>query len=98
MTNQQLARWIDLAEVRMKKAVRGAVLDRIKNRKCLHCDSPKYQRGLCVKHYFQYRGELMALPKSKRTDFELDMIESGKILEANFRPVELDDNPFREKD
>ncbi len=71
------------------------VLDRIKANKCLHCENEYRKRGLCQKHYSQFLRELNAAPKKDRSNFELNAIQTGKILAVG-RVVEIrSDNVFR---
>lgn len=63
--------------------------------KCLHCDSPEHQRGLCVRHYMQFRRTMLAEPKNMRRDFEKQQIAAGNILAAGQIRELTTDNPFR---
>lgn len=64
---------------------------------CLHCDSPKHQRGLCVRHYMQFRRTMLAKPKSQQRSFELAQIEAGNVLAAGQIRELTTDNPFAGK-
>lgn len=70
---------------------------RMRAGKCLHCDSPEHQRGLCVRHYMQFRRTMLAEPKSMRREFEKQQIAAGNILAAGQIRELTTDNPFREE-
>ena len=62
--------------------------------KCLHCEDSEHQRGLCVKHYMQFRRTMLALPKKQQADFERQQIEGENILAAGHVRILTTDNPF----
>ena len=64
--------------------------------KCLHCDSDEHQRGLCVKHYMQFRRTMLALPKNQQRAFEANQIKAGNVLAAGHIRELTTDNPFKE--
>jgi len=69
---------------------------RMRAKKCLHCDGKEHQRGLCAKHYMQFRRAMLSLPKNKQRNFDLSQIESGNILAAGHIRELTTDNLFRE--
>ena len=68
--------------------------ERVRAGLCLHCESAEHQRGLCVKHYMQFRRTMLALPKKQQADFELAQINSENILAAGHVRILTTDNPF----
>jgi hypothetical protein len=68
--------------------------ERVRAGVCLHCESAEHQRGLCVKHYMQFRRTMLALPKKQQADFELAQINSENILAAGHVRILTTDNPF----
>jgi len=72
------------------------VKQRMRAGKCLHCDGKEHQRGLCAKHYMQFRRAMLSLPKSKQRNFEAAQIESGNVLAAGHIRDLTTDNPFKE--
>jgi hypothetical protein len=72
------------------------VKQRMRDGKCLHCDGNEHQRGLCAKHYMQFRRTMLALPKNKQRNFEAAQIESGNVLAAGHIRELTTDNPFKE--
>jgi hypothetical protein len=71
--------------------------ERVRANVCLHCDSAKHQRGLCCKHYMQFRRTMLALPKSQQRNFEREQIAAGNVLAAGQIRELTTDNPFREE-
>ena len=69
---------------------------RMRAKKCLHCDGKEHQRGLCAKHYMQFRRTMLALPRTKQREFELAQIKHGNILAAGHIRELTTDNPFKE--
>ena len=72
------------------------VKQRMRDNKCLHCEGTEHQRGLCAKHYMQFRRTMLALPKHKQADFERLQIRQENILAAGHIRELTTDNPFRE--
>lgn len=70
--------------------------ERVLAGKCLHCDSDGHQRGLCCKHYMQFRRTMLELPKNQQRNFEREQIELGNILAAGHIRELTTDNPFKE--
>ncbi len=58
---------------------------------CLVCNLPVKKRGLCSKHYEQFRRAKNELPMGVRADFESTAIAEGLILEVNLRPKKKQD-------
>ena len=52
--------------------------------KCIICRlaKPNRSRGLCQKHYHQFRREKMAIPAEHQDEYEKELIELGMILET----------------
>lgn len=65
--------------------------------KCLHCETNEYQRGLCCRHYMQFRRTMLAQPKNKQRAFEAQQIKAGNVLAAGHIRELTTDNPFREE-
>lgn len=70
--------------------------ERVRARKCLHCDSDGHQRGLCCRHYMQFRRTMLAMPKNQQRNFEREQISAGNILAAGHIRELTTDNPFKE--
>lgn len=70
--------------------------ERVRAGVCLHCDSAEHQRGLCCKHYMQFRRTMLAEPRNMRRDFEKQQIAAGNILAAGHIRELTTDNPFKE--
>jgi hypothetical protein len=68
--------------------------ERVRAGVCLHCESAEHQRGLCVKHYMQFRRTMLALPKNQQRPFEIAQINSENILAAGHVRILTTDNPF----
>lgn len=79
----------------MKKRTE-TVKQRMRAGKCLHCDGHEHQRGLCAKHYMQFRRTMLALPKKEQADFERTQIAAENILAAGHIRKLTTDNPFKE--
>jgi hypothetical protein len=71
-----------------------ATKERVRAGVCLHCESAEHQRGLCVKHYMQFRRTMLALPKKQQADFEASQIAAENILAAGHVRILTTDNPF----
>ena len=69
---------------------------RMRAKKCLHCEGAEHQRGLCAKHYMQFRRTMLAQPENKQAEFERSQIKAGNILAAGHIRELTTDNPFRE--
>jgi len=67
---------------------------RMRAKKCLHCDGKEHQRGLCAKHYMQFRRTMLALPKKQQAGFEASQIAAENILAAGHVRILTTDNPF----
>jgi hypothetical protein len=63
---------------------------------CLHCETTEHQRGLCVRHYMQFRRTMLALPKNQQRAFEANQIKAGNVLAAGHIRELTTDNPFKE--
>jgi hypothetical protein len=94
--DSQLARWLSMANVRVKKSVKIKTLDRAKQGICVldDCGCKSWQRGLCCKHYQLFYRAKMALPKKDRIAFEQEQIEAGRILAAGQIGEIRRPNPF----
>lgn len=46
------------------------------------CENSRSKRGLCAKHYEQYRRKLDSLAEDERSAWELRMVGVGKLLPA----------------
>jgi hypothetical protein len=78
----------------MSKTKQETTKERVRSGKCLHCESAEHQRGLCVKHYMQFRRTMLALPKKQQADFEREQIAAENILAAGHVRILTTDNPF----
>ena len=80
----QLIRWSGMTEIKLSKKVQQYVDKCIESRECLieGCTEEGTRRGLCNKHYIQYRKSAAALKKMARIEFERQAIKSGRILPA----------------
>lgn len=96
MNQNQISRWIAMAEASLKRSLTKKITEHVKTGKCLHCDSSAVKRGLCQKHYSQFRRELASKPKSDRNDFEVNLIRDGKILAVGWVAEICRENPFAE--
>ena len=76
------------------KKTKETVKQRMRDGKCLHCDGREHQRGLCARHYMQFRRTMLALPKKEQADFERQQIEGENILAAGHVRILTTDNPF----
>jgi Fe-S cluster assembly ATPase SufC len=73
---------------------RHKIEDRVRMGICLCCDRPASRRGLCVRHYHQYRRTLLARAEADRVDFERRAIQAGKVLPRNKAAEIKRPNPF----
>ena len=80
MKGSEISRWIQMAEVKINRTISKTVTDRAKTGVCLHCESAAKKRGLCSKHYEQFRRAKAALPRREQADWEVDKIREGKVL------------------
>ncbi len=80
MKGSEISRWIQMTEVQIKRAISKVVTDRAKTGVCLHCESTAKKRGLCSKHYEQFRRAKAAIPRSEQADWEVEQIRDGKVL------------------
>ena len=95
MQNAEISRLIQMVQVQIKRSISKAIIERAKTRVCLHCESRSSKRGLCSKHYEQFRRAGAAQAPRKRIEWECDQIRDGKVLAANLI-IRLDsDNVFR---
>lgn len=51
---------------------------------CLICNRKRSKRGLCPKHYERFRRAQQSLPEALKAKFENQLMESGKLLAANY--------------
>lgn len=80
MRGSEISRWLQMADVQIKRSVSKGVVERAKAGLCLHCESKSVKRGLCCKHYEQFRRAKADQPKADRADWEVDQIRDGKVL------------------
>lgn len=73
-----------MAEATIKRSLKSAVVDRVKTGKCLHCEDAATKRGLCDRHYIQYRRAFHQQPTKERMDWEVTQVSDGKILPVGF--------------
>lgn len=66
-------------EVQLTPKVRKRVAERTEAGKCLKCDCEVHRRGLCTKHYSQFRTALLERPKKERPAIEAKLIERGDV-------------------
>lgn len=78
------------------RSVAAKVNERVKACKCLVCDSDAERRGLCFRHYQQYRRTLAEKPRKDRADFEVAQIKAGKVLPVGEMARIKRDNPFED--
>jgi len=83
-----------MAEATLKRTIVAAVHDRVKTGKCLHCDDKATRRGLCMRHYLEFRRNLFRQPVRERCDFELDNIRDGNILPQHYARKVKYQSPF----
>lgn len=62
------------------KSVTARKRRRVKEGKCLLCDSLAKRRGLCFGHYMKFARAKSKLSGVERLKFELQLIASGHIL------------------
>lgn len=77
-----VSRWIAMAEVAIKRSLSKSVMDKASTGVCLHCSNPGKKRGLCSKHYEQFRRQRLRVKQKERVQWEIDQIHEGKILNA----------------
>ena len=68
------------SDVEPKRTIARAIWERAKTGKCLHCDLPAYRRGICYRHYYQYKTNLRSTPRDRRKLFHDTAVREGKIL------------------
>ena len=97
--NNQLARWLSMTDVKVKRSKTKEVSDRVASGKCLLCDSegPR-KRGLCLRHYMQFVRTISAMPKGKRIAQEEYLIREGLVLPVGQMRELQRPNPFLAKD
>jgi hypothetical protein len=73
-----------------------AFRQRVSSGKCIHCDSQAKSRGLCPKHYTQFRIHLQSMSKSDAKRFDERCVKAKKILAVEQVRQIKSSNPFRE--
>ena len=95
MSQQQISRWLSMADVSAKKSVAKQVLEKVHANECLICgQTANGNRGLCVGHALKFYRAQQSLPKAQRAAFEEGHIREGRILAAGELRQIRDPNPF----
>lgn len=96
MDQQQLSRWLAMAETTAKRTIAKEVEAKVAQCKCLVCgNEANGNRGLCVSHHLQFYRALNELPKRDRPAFEEEQIREGRILGAGQIKRLKRPNPFK---
>lgn len=78
------ARRILMAELEVPKRHRGRLEERVKAGHCIVCNEkaePRMVRGLCLKHYAEFRDEQLSRGgKEAQAAYEEDCVRQGLIL------------------
>ena len=82
MNSSEVSRWVAMVDVAVKKSLSKQVMDRASEGTCLHCQDKSAKRGLCSKHYEQFRRAKASQPKSERAQWEVEQIREGKVLNS----------------
>jgi NAD(P)H-hydrate repair Nnr-like enzyme with NAD(P)H-hydrate epimerase domain len=79
--NQQISRWLAMADVTAKSRIAKQINDKAKDDVCLICGkAANGSRGLCTADYLKFYRTMMALPKKERIAFEEEQIREGRVL------------------
>jgi len=82
-------------ETMPKRNIAKDVAEKVKAKACLICGEPASVRGLCFRHYEQYKTAKSKRPtKQLRAEFDAELIRDGRIL-SPWQVCELTrENPF----
>lgn len=75
----QLGNWAAM-EMKIKRSIKKAVEEKAKAGNCLVCGSAAHRRGLCHRHYMEFRRRRSEYPKRDRLAFEAKQVWAGLIL------------------
>jgi hypothetical protein len=95
LATTQMSRLIAMTQLALpKRSIAAKVHDRVRSGLCLLCDDAQTKRGLCEKHYMNFRRRQAERSEDERGDFEVSAIREGKILPSGeARKIKTDD-PF----
>jgi hypothetical protein len=92
---QQISRWLAMAEVTAKRTIAKAVEGKVLGRKCLVCgEKANGNRGLCTADYLRFTRAMSSIPVRERAAFEEQQIKEGRILAAGAARKIRNPNPF----
>ncbi len=83
-----------MAEVMVKRSLAKQVRERAVAGLCLHCDGTAKKRGLCSKHYEQFRRARDSMATRERVDWEIERIKKGTVLNVGESSRLKSTNPF----
>ncbi len=83
MRNTEISRWVQMMGASIKRSISKSVLDRAASGLCLHCDEEAKKRGLCSRHYEQYRRAMQSCSAKERPDWEVEQIREGRVLNVH---------------
>lgn len=77
----QLAKYLSMAETRVKRSKETETVSKAESGKCLICGKGENnRRGLCVQHYHQFLRAKSSMTKKEGLVFEQEQIHEGRIL------------------
>lgn len=93
---QQLSRWLSMAETQAKRTILKDVHQSVRDGKCLVCEDKddNNRRGLCMACYQQFLRTRASKPKRERIEFEEINIREGRILPVGQLREIRKPNPF----
>lgn len=93
----QVYRLKELLEMAGTERAKARIRAKTKTQKCLICENEAIDgmRGLCLRHYNQFRVAKRKLPKGKKQDaFDAQQVRAGMILEPRRGRHPVTPNPF----